>query len=214
MDKTGTRDTWRAEVTEVVLLRQDPDRLVTSQPELLAVAAGIERRSGHPLAQAIVGYSLAQGVQPVELADFRSLAGAGASARLDGRTVYVGSPELFHSKLGISLEHAWDDINHLQSEGKTVAGRRAGTVGADRHPDNIRPNAAGDSGRILQESKNSHADWRVATAKAIAGELGIDEIYADMKPEDKAVKVLKHQRYGHVAMVGDVNDAPAWPKPR
>mgnify|MGYP001199853429 FL=1 len=216
MDKTGTLTRGEPEVTDVVLFRQNPDRLTNSQQEFLAVAAGIERRSGHPLAQAIVRHVEAQGVQPAELADFRSLTGAGASARLDGHTVYVGSPDLLLSKLGISLEHAWDDINHLQGEGKTVVllGDEQAPWGMIAIRDNIRPNAqkaidamhaAGAEKVVMLTGDNER------TAQAIAHELGIDEVYADLKPEDKAVKVRElTARYGHVAMVGDgVNDAPA-----
>jgi Cd2+/Zn2+-exporting ATPase len=216
MDKTGTLTRGEPEVTDVVLFHQNMGHSISSQQEFLAVASGIERRSGHPLAQAIVRHVEAQGVQPTELADFRSLTGAGASAHLDGRTVYVGSPDLFHSKLGISLESAWEDIKHLQSEGKTVV-----VLGDDQAPwgmiairDNLRPNAqkaidamhvAGADKVVMLTGDNDR------TAQAIARELGIDEVYADLKPEDKAVKVRElTARYGHVAMVGDgVNDAPA-----
>lgn len=216
MDKTGTLTRGEPEVTDVVLFRQNPDRLTNSQQEFLAVAAGIERRSGHPLAQAIVRHVETQGIQPAELSDFRSLTGAGASAHLDGRTVYVGSPDLFHSKLGISLESAWEDINHLQGEGKTVVllGDEQAPWGMIAIRDNIRSNAqkaidamhtAGAEKVIMLTGDNER------TAQAIARELGIDEVYADLKPEDKAVKVRElTARYGHVAMVGDgVNDAPA-----
>lgn len=216
MDKTGTLTRGEPEVTDVVLLRQDADRMATSQQELLALAAGIERRSGHPLARAIVRRAEEQSVVPVELSDFRSLTGAGASARLDGRTVYVGSPDLFHSKLGISLERAWEDINQLQSQGKTVVvlGDEETPLGLIAIRDNIRPNAAkaidaihaaGVEKVVMLTGDNER------TAQAIARELGIDEIYADLKPEDKVTKVRElAQRYGHVAMVGDgVNDAPA-----
>jgi len=120
MDKTGTLTRGEPEVTDIILINQNPDPLVNSKQEFLAAAAGIERRSGHPLAQAIVRYVEAQGIQPIELSEFHSMTGAGASARMDGRTIFVGSPDLFHSKLGVSLEHVWGDINHLQSEGKTV----------------------------------------------------------------------------------------------
>lgn len=216
MDKTGTLTRGEPEVTDVLLLRQDPDRLAASQQQLLALAAGIERRSGHPLAQAIVRHAEAQGIQPSELAEFRSLTGAGASARLDGRTIYVGSPDMFHSKLGVSLDGVWGDINQLQSEGKTVVvlGDEEAPWGMIAIRDNIRLNAAkaidaihaaGVEKVVMLTGDNER------TAQAIARELGIDEIYADLKPEDKVTKVRElAQRYGHVAMVGDgVNDAPA-----
>lgn len=216
LDKTGTLTRGKPEVTDVVLFRQESDRPAKSQQELLALAAGIERRSAHPLAEAIVRYAEKERIQPAELADFRSLTGAGASARLDGHTVYIGSPDLFHSTLGISLEHAWNDINHLQSEGKTVV-----VLGDEEHPlglvairDNIRSNA-----RLAIEAMHATGIEKVAmltgdnerTAQAIARELSIDDVYADLKPEDKVTKVRElAERYGHVAMVGDgVNDAPA-----
>ena len=143
MDKTGTLTRGEPEVTDIILIHQDPDQLANSKQEFLAAAAGIERRSGHPLAQAIVRYVEAQGIQPIELTEFRSMTGAGASACLDGRTIYVGSPDLFHSKLGVSLEHEWGDINHLQGEGKTVVllGDEQAPWGMIAIRDNIRPNA-------------------------------------------------------------------------
>ena len=216
MDKTGTLTRGEPEVTDIIMIHQEPDQLANSKQEFLAAAAGIERRSGHPLAQAIVRYVEAQGIQPIELSEFRSMTGAGASARMDGRTIFVGSPDLFHSKLGVSLEHEWGDINHLQGEGKTVV-----LLGDEKTPwgmiairDNIRPNAqkaidaihaAGIDKVVMLTGDNER------TAQAIAQELGIDEVYADLKPEDKAIKVRElTTRYGHVAMVGDgVNDAPA-----
>jgi Cd2+/Zn2+-exporting ATPase len=216
MDKTGTLTRGEPEVTDIILIHQDPDQLANSKQEFLAAAAGIERRSGHPLAQAIVRYVEAQGIQPIELSEFRSMTGAGASARLDGRMIFVGSPDLFHSKLGVSLEHVWGDINHLQGEGKTVVllGDEQAPWGMIAIRDNIRPNAqkaidaihaAGIDKVVMLTGDNER------TAKAIAHELGIDEVYADLKPEDKAIKVRElTTRYGHVAMVGDgVNDAPA-----
>lgn len=216
LDKTGTLTRGEPEVTDVVLSRTDPDQPTTSAQELLAVAAGIERRSGHPLARAIVRHAEQQAVALVQLVDFRSLTGAGASARLDGRTVYVGSPDLFHARLGVSLHGAWDDIQQLQGQGKTVV-----VVGDEQAPwgliairDNIRPNArkaidalhaAGVQKVVMLTGDNER------TAQAIARELGIDEVYADLKPEDKLAQVRElSQRHGHVAMVGDgVNDAPA-----
>jgi heavy metal translocating P-type ATPase len=216
MDKTGTLTRGEPEVTDVVLCRTGPDEPTTSVQELLALAAGIERRSGHPLAQAIVRHAEQQSVAPVELSDFRSLTGAGASARLDGRIIYAGSPDLFQSRLGVALTGVWDDINHLQGAGKTVVvlGDEQAPWGLIAIRDNIRPNA-----RKAIDAMHAAGAQKVAmltgdnerTAQAIARELGIDEIYADLKPEDKVTKVRElAERYGYVAMVGDgVNDAPA-----
>lgn len=213
LDKTGTLTRGEPEVTDVVDL--DPERGMTTH-EALALAAGIESRSQHPLAQAIVRYAQAQGIMPASVTGFRSLTGAGATARFEGQTIYIGNPDFFQSQLGISLHQAWDDINHLQDEGKTVVvlGNEQGAWGLLALRDTIRPNA----GRAIDALHAAGIEQVVMltgdnkrTAHAIAHELGIDEIYADLKPEDKAVKVRElAQRYGHVAMVGDgVNDAPA-----
>ncbi len=213
MDKTGTLTRGEPEVTDIVVCRHEQPK---SSREILAIAAGIERRSEHPLARAIARHAEAEKVSPIEVNEFRSLTGAGASARMNGSTLYIGSPDLFHSRLGVALESAQDDINHLQGEGKTVV-----VIGDEKAPwgliairDNIRSNAAkaidalhaaGVQKVVMLTGDNER------TARAIARELGIDEIYADLKPEDKVTKVRElAQRYGHVAMVGDgVNDAPA-----
>ena len=207
LDKTGTVTRGEPEVTDVLVLNND---------QALAVAAGIEGRSEHPLARAIVRYAEAHNVAPSKISDFRALTGAGASAQVNGSTVYIGSPDLFQSKLKIALGGAQKDIIRLQDQGKTVV-----VVGDEKTPwgliairDNIRLNArqaieslhkAGIEKVVMLTGDNER------TAKTIASELGIDEIYADLKPEDKVTKVRElAKRYGHVAMVGDgVKDAPA-----
>lgn len=212
MDKTGTLTRGEPEVTDVVVSRT----ATQTREQIVAIAAGIERRSEHPLARAIVRHAEADRITPVEINDFRALTGAGASARLSGSTIYIGNPDLFQSRLGVALESVWDDINHLQGEGKTVVviGDEKGAWGLIAIRDNIRPNAAkaidalhaaGVEKVVMLTGDNER------TAQAIARELGIDEIYADLKPEDKVTKVRElSERYGHVAMVGDgVNDAPA-----
>jgi len=135
---------------------------------------------------------------------------------LNGTTVYVGSPDLYHSKLGVALHQHWDDINHLQDEGKTVVviGDEKTAWGLMAIRDNIRPNArkaitdlheAGIQRVVMLTGDNER------TAQAIARDVGIDDFYANLKPEDKVTRVRElAQQYGHVAMVGDgVNDAPA-----
>lgn len=216
-DKTGTITRGQPEVTDVLPLPDGNAPLNPSLWELLAVAAGIERRSQHPLAQAILRHAEAQGIRHAETIGFRSLTGAGATARLvDGSEAYVGSPELFQRELGVRLADAEDVIGRLQSEGKTVVlvgdGKRAWGLIAIR--DNIRPNARQAIERLhavgIEKVVMLTGD-NERTAQAIAREAGIDEVYADLKPEDKVTRVRElASRYGHVAMVGDgVNDAPA-----
>lgn len=216
MDKTGTLTRGQPEVTDVLLSGDRSRGKVTSHEDVLALAAGIERRSEHPLAQAIVRHAEERAVKALELSHFSSLTGAGASASLDGQAVYVGNPGLFHSRLGVSLEDAWDDINRLQEEGKTVVvvGDEQATWGLIAIRDNIRPNARGAVQALHEvgvEKVVMLTGDNERTGRAIARELGIDEIYAELKPEDKVAKVRElSTRYGHVAMVGDgVNDAPA-----
>lgn len=215
LDKTGTITHGAPEVTDVVPLggaTLPPDRV-------LAVAAGIESRSQHPLARAVLRHAEAQGVAPAAIADFRSLTGAGAAARVEGLDVgevFVGSPALFEGELRVSLKLAAGDIARLQDAGKTVivVGDRRSAWALFAIRDNVRPNAAAairalhDSGvRTVVMLTGDNA----RTAQVIAREVGIDEVHADLKPEDKA-RIIREltTRVGHVAMVGDgVNDAPA-----
>ena len=217
LDKTGTITRGEPEVTDLLLLTRDgEDDGPRSRQELLAIAAGVERRSEHPLARAIVRHAEAQAVAPADAAEFRALTGAGASARVDGSVVHVGSPDLFEGRLGVGLHRVRDTIDGLQAEGKTVV-----LVGDERAPwgllairDNVRPNAraaiaalheVGVRQVVMLTGDNER------TARAIAREVGVDEVYADLKPEDKVARVRElSERHGHVAMVGDgVNDAPA-----
>ena len=218
LDKTGTLTRGEPEVTDVILINNEaiPKGHVVGNEQLLAMGAGLERRSQHPLAQAIVRHAEAQGVAPVEVTDFRSLTGAGVSARRDGQTVYAGSPAFFQSQLGLALEAEAETIQQLQSEGKTVVviGSETSAWGLIAIRDNIRPTA-----RQAIDALHAAGVDKVAmltgdnerTAQAIARELGLDEVHADLKPEDKVSRVRElAERYGHVAMVGDgVNDAPA-----
>lgn len=211
MDKTGTITLGEPEVTDVVAL----EAATVSSGEVLALAAGLEQRSQHPLARAILRYAGEKNIQPVTVTDFQSLTGAGVSAQTDGRAVYAGSPALFQ-QLQLPLDRIKATIDQLQAEGKTVVlvGDATGAYGLLAIRDNIRPkavqaiqalHAAGIEKVIMLTGDNQR------TAHAIARELGIDEVHADLKPEDKAVKVRELAgRFGHVAMVGDgVNDAPA-----
>ena len=216
LDKTGTLTHGTPEVTDVVSVSDHGDAPAVALENALAIAAGIESRSQHPLAAAVIRYAASRDVQPADVTDFRSITGVGAAGHLNGATVYVGSPAFFEHQLGAWPGAVSADIARIQNEGKTVV-----VVGDERAAwlllairDNVRPNAkaaiaalheVGVRKVVMLTGDNDR------TAQAIAREVGVDEVYADLKPEDKAGKVRElSARYGHVAMVGDgVNDAPA-----
>ena len=216
LDKTGTLTRGEPEVTDVLILNHADGSTAISNKAALEIAMGIERLSQHPLARAIVRYAEAQGIKAAEVSNFKSLTGAGASAQWNGTTVYVGSPDLYHSKLGVTMHENGDSINRLQDEGKTVV-----VVGDEKTAwallairDEIRPNARkaiADLHKVGIKQVVMLTGDNERTAQAIAREVGIDNFYADLKPEDKVARVRElSQQYGHVAMVGDgVNDAPA-----
>ena len=218
MDKTGTLTRGEPEVTDVID-RRGEDGGAAAAEGLLALAAAVESRSEHPLARAVVRAADAHGIQVPAVTDFQTLTGAGASGWVDGHPFVVGSPDLFSDHL-ITDGDLLRQIERLQREGKTVV--LVGAVGEDGAAvlgliairDAVRPNArqaidalhaAGVQEVVMLTGDNER------TARAIAGELGIDRVYAELKPEDKVAQVQElARRYGHVAMVGDgVNDAPA-----
>jgi len=140
LDKTGTLTRGEAEVTD---FRAFLPSGKVSAADVLAIAAGIEKSSQHPLARAIVRYSDSQGVQPVEVSGFRSLTGAGALAHYDTHRVHVGSPHLFAGQLGITIRDIEPEIARLQREGKTVilVGDEQAIWGLIAIRDSVRPNA-------------------------------------------------------------------------
>ncbi len=206
-DKTGTLTRGKPVVTDVIPANGDPDGM-------LRAAASVERYSEHPLARAIVERASSEDVPLAGARGFESLTGAGARARLDGRTVYVGSPALFRD-LGVSLDGALEEIGRLQEEGKTVVlvgdeQRVEGLLALRDEPRDVAKRAVEDLHGMGYRVAMLTGD-NERTAKAIAKELGIDDVRADLKPEDKvdAVKELERE-YGPVAMIGDgINDSPA-----
>ncbi len=209
-DKTGTLTKGQPEVTDVEALSVEQ-----TPADLLCLAAAVESRSEHPLARAIVNRANCQ--DHVHTAsDFEALVGRGARATVDGRVIYVGSPKLFAEDLRVDLNGAATLAQAWQAQGKTamLVGTDDKVLGAiavadtvrETSPDMIRQlRAAGISRTIMLTGDNT------ATAKAIAGNLGVDDVKAELMPQDKvaAVKALAEE-HGSVAMVGDgVNDAPA-----
>ncbi len=207
MDKTGTLTKGEPEVTEVVT-----DGL--PQPEVLRLAAAVERESEHPLAEALVRHAEAQGVPAVRAQGFENVPGHGALAEVEGRLIAVGNTRLM-AREGVSLGSLEARRADLAAGGRTAVwvaadGRAVALIGiadAPRPTSRAAVAALRDAGveMVMLTGDNE------ATARRIAGILGIEEVIAEVLPGDKAGKVAELQRQGrNVAMVGDgVNDAPS-----
>ncbi len=208
VDKTGTLTMGRPGVTEV-LTASDVD-----EATLLRLVAGLERASEHPLAAAIVAAAEARGVEPAPVAEFESMTGRGVVGTVEGRRVAVGNLRLL-AELGASAGAFETEADRLRAGGATVvfAAIDGTPAGAIAIADPVKPTTA-DAIRAL------HADGMKivmltgdtrATAEAVAREVGIDRVEADVLPERKAEIVRALQAEGRrVAMAGDgINDAPA-----
>ena len=214
LDKTGTLTYGEPEVTSVELARTT--RRPLTEPEFLSIAAGLERASQHPLARAVMRHAAAHDIDPAPVDEFQSLTGAGVTAVWQGQRVYLGSPELFQARLKQSLGDLAPHIERLQHEGHTVVlvGTDAEVWGWVAIRDRIRSDA-----RKALASMHALGVQRIVmltgdnerTARNIAQQLGIDDVRANLTPEDK-LRIVRELRAstGHLAMVGDgVNDAPA-----
>ena len=210
LDKTGTLTYGEPEVTRVHIVH------AMSESDFLALAAGLERASQHPLARAVIKYAAAHGIQPAVVDEFQSLTGAGVTGVWNGRRLHLGSPELFSERLHQSLDSLMPDITPLQEEGHTVVliGTDESVWGwiavRDRIRENARQSLAAMHDLGIQRIVMLTGD-NERTARAVASQLGIDDVRANLKPEDK-LRVVRELRAssGHLAMVGDgVNDAPA-----
>ena len=212
LDKTGTITKGQPAVTDIVTSN------VTSD-ELLRLAASVEKGSEHPLGEAIWAEATTRGLSLVEPAGFKAEAGHGVQAEVEGRSVMVGNKRMFEAR-GISLGSLESEVTRLQSEAKTAM-----LVAVD----NVAAGIIAVADTIKDSSKDAITDLhkmglKVAmitgdnqkTAEAIAKQVGVDTVLAEVLPEGKSSEVKKLQSStvngpsSVVAMVGDgVNDAPA-----
>jgi Zn2+/Cd2+-exporting ATPase len=209
LDKTGTLTEGRPVVVEVVPLNGH------DEAELLERAAGLEARSEHPLARAVIEYAKVKGINVTTAEDLRAVPGKGAVGRWQGREFWAGSPRYMAER-----GQETDDVRR-RLDAMTGAGRSVIVVGNDKHvcglialADAVRP-AAKDAIRELKELGVVRVVMLTgdneATARAIGKDAGVDDVRAGLLPEEKvaAVEALVAE-FGTVAMVGDgVNDAPA-----
>ncbi|MNN13209.1 Copper-exporting P-type ATPase A [compost metagenome] len=208
LDKTGTITRGQPELRDVV-----PSNGI-EEAELLALLGAAERSSEHPLAEAIVTGVRERGLALSEPSAFEAIPGHGISATVDGRRVLAGTRRLM-AREGIDVAPYEDVMSMKEKAGQTVLliavdGEYAGMVGvSDRVKDTSKAAVSRLKELGLQVVMITGDNER--TARAIAGEVGIDMVLSEVLPEGKAAEVKKLQEQGRkVAMVGDgINDAPA-----
>ena len=205
LDKTGTLTVGQPTVTEI--------EAAGDTDELLALAAGVEASSEHPLGQAVLDAARARGLRVPGVEEFESVTGRGVSALIDGTLVRVGRP-VYLKESGIDVSGCEQRIAELEQHGRTVI-----AVSRDRELLGI----IGLGDELRKDAVEAVADMKTArlvpilvtgdnarAAERVAAEVGIDEVYASVFPGDKAEIIRELQKKGRVAMVGDgINDAPA-----
>jgi Cu2+-exporting ATPase len=208
LDKTGTLTRGEPEVVDVVTADG------ADEADVLRLAAGLERESEHPLAEAIIRAAEQRGLEIPRATAFEAVAGHGALATVDGRRLTVGNRRLLDRE-GVSLDGLDERADALAGEGRTVvhvsmdwrAAALIAIADAPRETSREAVAALKELGiRPVMLTGDNHS-----TAERIAAQVGIDEVLADVLPGDKAARVAELQAQGRkVAMVGDgVNDAPA-----
>jgi Cu+-exporting ATPase len=210
LDKTGTITKGELAVTDLVASGELKD----SDDELLRLAASAERGSEHPLGEAIVRQAEGLGLRLSTPAAFEAIAGHGIAADVDGRQVLLGNLRLMQREK-VALNGLEPKAQQLQDEAKTtmwlsVDGQASAVFGvADTIKDGSKE-AIEEMHRLGLTVVMITGD-NTATAQAIAGEVGVDRVFAEVLPGEKAAHVAKLQKEGYVvAMVGDgINDAPA-----
>jgi Cu+-exporting ATPase len=206
-DKTGTLTKGEPSVTDVTALDGNGN-------DVLRLAAVVDKNSEHPLGEAIVRGARERGLAVTDAESFNAIPGHGAEASHEGHALLLGNRKLLADR-GIELGALAGEAERLEHEGKTamflaIDGRAAGIVAV---ADTLKPSSA----RAVQELRRMAIEVVMITgdnrrtAEAIARQLGIDRVLAEVLPQDKAAEVKRLQDEGRrVAMVGDgINDAPA-----
>jgi len=211
LDKTGTITQGKPTVTDYQAVRGITDN---SELKLLRLVAAVERNSEHPLAEAVVRYAESQDIEPADADDFEAVAGSGVQGVVSDRLIQIGT-QRWMSELGIKTDTLQQQKDTWEAEAKTVVliavdGELEGIMGI---ADAIKPSstAAVRALRNLDLEVVMLTGDNQKTAEAIARQVGIVRVEAEVRPDQKAAKVRKLQQEGKiVAMVGDgINDAPA-----
>jgi Cu+-exporting ATPase len=208
-DKTGTLTKGKPEVTDVLEFGQ------IDQEEIVEIAASLEKLSEHPLAEAICNYAEEEGLNFDQVANFKAIPGHGVEGEINGVKYYIGNRRLVSETLGLDISKINRKLEKLETQGKTamILAKADSIIGAVAVADTVKPT----SKEAVEKLKKLGIEvWMITgdnarTAQAIAVQVGIENVLAEVLPEDKANEVKKLQATGKkVAMVGDgINDAPA-----
>jgi Cu+-exporting ATPase len=208
LDKTGTLTQGHPTLTQVIALAE------LSQEVVLACAAGLERSSEHPLGRALLDGALARGVTPADVSNFASVTGQGVTGTSKGRRVALGNAMLMGAA-GVAIDAAREESERLRRTGQTIMflaidARLAGMLAVGDPLKDTTPAALQALKAMGLRLVMLTGDSRT-TATAVAAELPIDEVIAEVRPTEKAGVIETLQKAGHrVAMAGDgINDAPA-----
>lgn len=202
LDKTGTITKGEPEVTDII-----------GEENLLQIAYSLEKKSEHPLAKAIVKYGEENGISALETTDFVIFAGGGLKASLGEKTICGGNADYVKKYVDISADFL-EKANKIASEGKTPIFFAKGkqVLGIIAVADKIKT----DSAKAIEELKRMGIRTVMLTgdnklsAETIAKQVGIEDVFAELKPEQKEKAIVNLQNEGKVAMVGDgINDAPS-----
>ncbi len=210
LDKTGTLTLGEPLVTDIVPLGEE----IREPAQLLQITASVEKGSEHPLGKAIVKEALKREMILSDPLDFRASGGLGVEAVVSDQRFYVGKPEWF-AHLGIDIDPILPQIEKLQIQGKTVmvAATKNKPAGLIAVADQIKAEAPAvtDTLRRLGLRMIMLTGDNIRTAEAVAAQVHVDEILAEVRPEEKAEKIRQLKKSGKkVGMVGDgINDAPA-----
>ena len=211
LDKTGTITQGKPKVTDYQIVENQEDN---AKLDLLSLVAAVERNSEHPLAEAVIKYAQSQNLDLIECSDFRAIAGSGVEGEVGDRLIQIGT-KVWMSELNIQTDSLEQQKAIWEEEAKTVIliavdGKLAGMMGI---ADTVKPSSrsAVRALRDLNLEVVMLTGDNQKTAMAIARQVGIVRVEAEVRPELKAAKIEELQQEGKiVAMVGDgINDAPA-----
>lgn len=211
MDKTGTLTIGEPRVTDFLLVTDE-----LSEDELIRLTGIAEKKSEHPLGEAIVTFAKEKGIDiSNDPKSFENITGQGVFTEIEGKTVALGNERLATRGMGAEVSHLQDQVEKLQGEAKTVSylvrnDEVEGIIGIADQPKPFAKEVIHKLNELGKEVIMLTGDT-VKTAQAIARQLGIDDVIAEVLPEDKADKIRELQQEGRrVAMIGDgINDAPS-----